>query len=374
MKLVIDCLIYEHKKAPGYESFLFNILDYIFFNREKLSCDEIILVVRENQKQNFQKYSNVFIIREFKITGITKQIFIQNILKFKLDLKQNDVIVFTYGYASIWKQCKSILIAHDLQHLHYPQYFDLARRIQRGLLVPISIRVSDVVIAISKFTKNDILMNFKTKESKIRVIYNDCNFNKFYINNNDDTPGNLMAFINGEKRYLLSVASPAPHKNTITLIKSFISIAKDNKDYFLVLVSDQSRIYEKLGHVLNDENINGQIVFTNHISDYILGLLYNKCDAFILPTEFEGFGMPIVEALYFNALTILSDIEICREIAGDNALYFDSKNTVKLTEIMLKVISGEITRTATRDIVLEKYSYINTSEKYLNLLNELFRE
>ena len=370
MKLIIDCLIYEFKKAPGYESYITNILDHILANRKKLLFKEIIVAVRESQMIYFEKYADKFTIKGFKIKNIFEQIFFQNTFKRSIGLSKNDVILFTYGYTSAWKQCTSIMVVHDLQHLHYPQYFNNARKIQRAILVPISLKKADKIIAISNYTKKDIINNFNVLEDKIEVIYNDCNFEKFSIRDGYKESENLISFINGDKSYFLSVSSLLPHKNIKILIKAFIEIVKENTDYYLILVGGSSKLDTESKELIKKAGIESQIVFTNYVSNYILGLLYKKCAAFILPTQFEGFGMPIVEAQYFNALTILSDIEICREIAGDDGLYFDNKDECKLIEIMEEIIAGNIPERYAREKVIKKFSKSNTSEKYIDLLNK----
>jgi glycosyltransferase involved in cell wall biosynthesis len=367
MKLVIDCLIFEHKKAPGYEHYIINILNYISQNRKKVLYDEVIVAIRESQIDQFQKYSKIFTIKTFRVCNIIDQIYFQNMLKFYLKLKQNDLILFTCGYASIWKQCKSILVVHDLLHLHYPQYFDILRRIQRAILVPISLRKTNKVIAISNFTKNDIIKNFHIANEKINVIYNDCNFDKFMAKNEHDKSGDFELYNN--RKYFLSVSSLAPHKNIKLLIKVFLEIASKDDSCDLVLVGSSSNLDNVSKELIEKTSLRHRVIFTDYISNYKLGQLYQKCLAFILPTQFEGFGMPIAEALFFNAVTILSDIEICREIAGDNALYFDDEDQLNL--YMKKMITIGITPKITSELVKNKYSENNTSGKYIDLINNI---
>lgn len=373
MKLIIDCLIYESKKAPGYEQYLHNLLNYFHLHRQELLFDEIILAVRENQIHDFVKYSPIFTVKGFKVKSIVSQLFIQNILKHKLKLKKDDVILFTYGYSSVYKQCKSVLVVHDLLHLHYPQYFIMAKRLQRAIFVPLSLRISDKVIAISSFTKNDILKYFRINPYKVEVIYNDCNFAKFHKESEESTKEveRLKRFISGEANYFLSVSSLSPHKNVILLIKAFIELAKVFRNYNLVFVGNSSKLDSDSREMISKARIENRIFFTGYISNYTLGRLYEHCRAFVLPTKFEGFGLPIAEALYFNVPVIVSNIDICREIAGKCAFYINHEDVNSLIDAMKTIIESRFEKKDTRSIVIEKYSPKSTSGKYIELLNRI---
>jgi len=379
MKLVIDCLIYEFKKAPGYEQYLHNTLDYFYENNLDLIFDEVVLAVRKTQLRSFEKYSTKFTIKGFNIKNIIGQLFVQNVLKQKLKLNKDDVILFTCGYASILKQCKSVVVVFDLLHLHYPEYFIIARRIQRAILVPAALRISDKVIAISSFTRNDILENFTINPIKVDYIYINCNFTKFALISNDgsETVKELQKFekfISNKEKYFLSVLSSGPNKNLILLIKAFIEVAKYNNEYYLILVGNSTKMDSLLIELIMNAGIEDRIIYSDYICNYTLGLLYSHCSAFILPTKFEGFGMPIVEALYFNVPVIVTDIEICHEIAGDFAQYIDCDNEKFLAEAMFNIILGNIEIRDTKSMVCEKYSFKNTSGKYIELLNKIAME
>jgi len=370
MKLVIDCLIFEYGKAPGYQEYLFNLLDYFKINRNKFIVEKIILIIRENQKKYFLEYENIFNIHAFSIKNIIGQHFYQNLVEKLLKLDKQDIILYTYGYSSIWRKCKKILVIHDLQYIHYPRYFSLARRIQRNIFVPLSIYTADVIVAISNETKKDIINNFKNIKSPIKVIYNYCNFKKFNVKNENNNYIKLKNIINN--KYFLSVSSLAPHKNIIILIKAFLNIVKNYSNIRLVLVGSKKNLPSYIKKLIDDSIYGDRIIFTDYIDNYSVGMLYRNSLAFILPTLFEGFGMPIAEALYFNIITILSDINICHEIAEDKAYYFNPTDINKLEEYLNLVIINKIKPIdGESNLILQKLSEKNTTEKYIEIINEL---
>ena len=96
--------------------------------------------------------------------------------------------------------------------------------------------------------------------------------------------------------------------------------------------------------------------------------LYADCEAYISASLFEGLGMPVVEAMYFNVPLILSDLDVFREVTNNQAIFFNPNSIEELSQILIK---NEYKRFGTRKFVLEKYSSENTSQKYIDILNSL---
>ena len=92
--------------------------------------------------------------------------------------------------------------------------------------------------------------------------------------------------------------------------------------------------------------------------------------AYISATFFEGLGMPIVEAMYFNAPVALSDLDVCKEVSSNHGIYFNPGSFDELASVMLNFTDKEI-KADTQTMILEKYSSRNTSQKYIDLLNKL---
>lgn len=370
MKLLIDCLIFENGKSPGYQEYLFNLLDYFKEHRDMLSFNNILIAIRANQERYFEKYKQVFEIRTFPVTGIVSQLIYQNLFEVLLGFGENDAILFTYNYSSIWGRSNRVLVVHDLQYLHFPEYFSLLRKIQRHFLVPISMHSADIVIAISDATRIDINQNFKNLKVPIKTIYNYCNYNK-YIDKEEENED--IDNIVKNYSYFLSVSSLAPHKNISVLVDAFLNIASKEPNVRLVLVGSKDNLPPSIAETIAKSIYCERILFTGYIDNYSIGLLYRHCLAFVLPTLFEGFGMPIAEALYFNAITLLSDIPICHEIAEDKAYYFEPHDSKILALLLSGVLRQEIKpKIGQKELMMEKFSESNTSEQYIKLLNNLW--
>lgn len=357
--LIIDALAYERNKAFGFQEYLFNLLDYFYINRDSILFNKIILVCDKKEENDFERFSIRFEIKGFQINNILHRYIIQSIFPFSLRLKSTDVILNLSNYSGLFKRSKNILVIHDLLFLRNNLLKNKFMRLQRHLYVPRSIKLADQIIAISNFTKNDIEKNYMIS-TKIPVvkIHNYFNFNKF------DFPKKLE----NERPYFLSVSSSSFHKNTITILKSFEKFCLLNNDFLLYLVGGISHIETQKYYNHLPEKVKNRIRIFKNLSNKSLGNLYANCFMFISASFFEGLGMPIVEAMYFNVPLVLSDIEVFREITNNKAIFFDSNSDDELTKIMLNQ-SEKIKTSITYD--LANFSALNTSRKYIDIINNI---
>ncbi|MHA8053745.1 glycosyltransferase family 4 protein [Aquirufa sp. OSTEICH-129A] len=359
--LIIDALVFEQNKAFGFQEYLFNLLNYFFDNREDLLFNKIILLCDKKEVTFFEKFSTKIEIKGYKISNIFLRFILQSIIPFSLNLKRNDVILNLCNYSGLFKQSKNILVIHDLLYLRKNLFKNFLIRFQRKIFIPRSISLADKIIAISDFTRNDILKNFKIpSQTSVIKIYNYFNFEK-YVFNDSTKRDNLVPFF-------LSVSSSAYHKNTITVLKAFNKFCQfDNKKY-LYFVGSISELTASIYYNQLSPNVKNRIKIFSNISNEEMGKLYCECEAFISATLFEGLGMPIVEAMYFNAQLILSDIEITREITENNAFFF---NPNSFEELYDKMINLETRKINTKTYVKNRFASNNTSIKYIEIINNV---
>lgn len=370
MKLAIDCLTFESRKALGYERYIFSLLDCLYSNRAGVDADEVLIIVRSNQEAHFVQYADRMRIVTIDVRTLLGLALAQNTFRRRLRLSRDDVILHTYNYGSVIKQAKHVLVIFDLQYARLSKYWSRLKLWQRRLFVPQSIRVASKVVAISQFTKDEIIHFYHTDDAKIEVIYIPGDFQR--LHSPAGTKGATV--IGGEPSggYFLSVSSMGPHKNLICLLTAYELLGDVRKGHELVLVGSRENLDIQCVEFLEHSEIGPYVLVTGDISDRALGALYKNCLAFILPTFYEGFGLPVAEALSYDRPVFLSDLSICREIAGTFGWYFRPDDFAELARLMGAVINEpEAFAVRSRDYVAERYSPENTTMRYVELVNHL---
>jgi glycosyltransferase involved in cell wall biosynthesis len=179
-----------------------------------------------------------------------------------------------------------------------------------------------------------------------------------------------------EKRFLLYVGAIQPRKNIETLIKAFEIIKEKNshQDLKLVLVGQKAWKPEKTIWRINSSKQSQNIIQTGGISFENLKILYKTAGVFALPSLYEGFGLPILEAFASGVPVVAAKNSSLEEISGNGALLFPATDEIKLTENILKIIESNKTRnTLTKNAqkIAGEYSWEKCAQKTLNIISNL---
>lgn len=365
MKLVIPLYDFAHGKSYGFEEYICNLLDYFSTNINQIVADDVILVCEEDQFDFFyDRYGNVFSIYSKKCKGYFKRFYKEHRLYKDLKLSKKDIVLYTGNYMPLWGgNHKKMLVIHDLLFRHgeflSKNFYTLLFRMQRYIYIPISLRRADKIVAISNFTCQEIIKYYNIKKEKIQVIYNYFNFNKYTI-------GGKRTIQDIDGNYFLSICAKYPHKDHLTIVKAFELYCENNKNVKLVFVGKlnvESQVYLKS----LSQSIKNRIIVFRHISTQDIYYLYSNAQAYISASLFEGFGMPIAEALYFGLPVILSDTYVHREVSMGLAKYYPCKDYKTLSSLLEKTIKNIDVK---KDVV-KLFSEENTSAKYIQLINNL---
>jgi len=237
------------------------------------------------------------------------------------------------SYSSIFKT-KNISVVHDLTHEFYPEFMSLKNQQDLKKLLPASIKKSALLITISGQTKKDLLKIYGYKgEILVTPIPLSLDTSKC----DDITKVRKKYAI--KNKFVLFVGTLEPRKNLVALMKAFESNAELAQDYSLVMCGKLDWKYEDTLKKYNELLRKGlSVISTGFVDEPTKNTLYENCAVFVLPSHYEGFGMPIVEAAHFNAPLALSDIPVFREVAGLNAQYFDPNDSLDIAEKILKAV------------------------------------
>lgn len=228
----------------------------------------------------------------------------------------------------IMKSCPCIITLHDLIPLLFPQLVPFKNRFLFNTLIKKAVKTADKIIVVSNSTKNDLINYLGIKEEKVRVIYNGVKdiFNPIYdmarIQKVKDIYG-----IDGE--YILFVGVIEPKKNLQRLILAFKCLLERSefKGIKLVISGKKGWFYKEIFAIIKKYDLSKHIVCTGYIPQEDLPVLYSGASIFVFPSIYEGFGLPVLEALRCGVPVICSKRASLPEIVGDGGYLIDPMDT-----------------------------------------------
>ena len=239
-------------------------------------------------------------------------------------------VMFNPGFtAPILASCACVTVFHDLQHKRHPEHFrwfDLP--FWRGLLWAAAHR-SRKLIAVSEATREDLARFYPFTNGRVEVIPHGVDAAFFGLDRSKLEP------------FVLCVSTLHPHKNLDRLIRAY---ARKKRDYRLVLAGLRGFHTTPIEKLIAASGAGDSVELTGWIDRGVLLRLYERAKAFIFPSTFEGFGMPVLEAMAAGIPVACSKISPLTEIGGDSVLYFDPADEDGIESALERVVSDEALR------------------------------
>ena len=324
IKIGIDGNEANVSEKVGVSVYTFNILKYF----SKIASKEIQFVVfLKNQTQsNLPKENKYFKYNVVPGKFLWSQIFLPFALYFN---KNIDVFFSPAHYLPRFCPVPQVVTIHDLAYLYFPDDFTKKDLWQLINWTNLSIKKATQIIAVSKTTKKDIVKNYQINENKISVVYN--GFEKQDQRSNIKNQSDSLKIKNKEK-FILFVGTIQPRKNLSVLIDAFSEFALTNKDFKLIIVGKKGWLYNDIFEKVKIMKLKDKIIFAGHVDDNELVGYYKNAFCLVLPSLYEGFGIPVLEAMSYGCPVISSFTSALPEVGGDASLYFDPKNSGDLLE------------------------------------------
>jgi glycosyltransferase involved in cell wall biosynthesis len=239
------------------------------------------------------------------------------------------------------KRTRVVATVHDLAAFSVANKYDTARMFFNRKIVPAMIRRADHIIAVSHFTKKDIVKYTGYPEDRISVIYSGINRDLFQPIEPDVARDKLQMLHGLDKPFFVYVSRlEHPGKNHIRLIEAFERFKMENDSaHQLVLVGADWSGAEMIKARAAQSPVKDDILFPGFVPLKSLPLLYSGCDLMIFPSLFEGFGFPVIEALACGAPVICSDTSSLKEIAAGRIPTFDPMQPQSIFECMESAVS-----------------------------------
>lgn len=331
MKIAIDATIIR-KENTGTGFYIINLINGLA--KIKDGNDYYIFMNNELSKEFFNFENNNFHIinKNFKnrIFRVIWQFFL-----FPFELKKLKVrVLHSPNYITpLFKLgFKVIVTIHDLTFYLFPEKFTVTKRLFFKYMLPLFIKISDKIIAVSNNTKKDILKFFKISERKVIVTFE--SYPEYYTYNNDSNDQNILTKYGIGSKYLLFVGMIEPRKNILSILKSFKEIDSD-LELDLVIAGKKGWYYKEIELYLEKLlriGIKNKIIFTGYVSEPELKYLYQNAFIFIYPSIYEGFGIPPLQAMACKVPVITSNLSSLPEVVGDAAIMVNPYDINKISE------------------------------------------
>lgn len=335
MRVAVNLLFLLPGEVGGTETYARSLLAAM---QRRGDCPELVLITNAENHDSFGVFerSRVGVRCSNRAARIMAE---QTTLPGRVRRLGSDVLL-SLGYTAPWRcPCPQVVTIYDAQFKRHPEDFRLIERVAHGVLAGAAARAASIVLTASRFSKNEIETHFGVPANRI-VVAPAAPDPAFF----DPAPSPVTG------PYVLCVANTYPHKDTGMLVRV---LAELNPAYRIVLVG-RARKGEPGPHP--------RLLRLERVTQEELRGLYHHCACYVSPSRYEGFGLPVVEAMAAGAALALSDIPAHREQAGELAAYFEPGDVTGMTRAIERAI-GRCGEQAERRETARKLSWDSCAQQ-----------
>ncbi|QNK62111.1 glycosyltransferase family 4 protein [Pedobacter sp. PAMC26386] len=298
-------------------------------------------------------------------------------LRIKRQLAKNNIVIY-HGLSNeipigMPSSIHTIVTIHDLIFLRFPQYYKFIDRLIYNFKSKYACQHADHIIAISEQTKKDITEYYNIDPSKIEVLYQTCD-DSFKQIIQGELKGAIRKKYNLPQKYILNVGTIEPRKNLLALIQALPAI---DPAYKLVVVGKKQTYAQKVGAEIERLDLTERVIFLKDIPFSDLPSIYQLATVFVYPSFYEGFGIPIIEALYGRIPVVSATGSCLEEAGGPFSLYVDPNDTVALAKAINLVLTDQALAERMKEEGLKYAQKFNTStlasqlmDSYRNMISK----
>jgi glycosyltransferase involved in cell wall biosynthesis len=250
-----------------------------------------------------------------------------------------DLLHVTYNAPPV-VSCRTVVSVHDVIFRRMPAYFSPRVRLLLSTLLPLSMRRASAILTLSEASRRDIEHFYPFTSGKIKVI--------------SLAPGPLAAAtpdpeeverVTQGQPFVLAVGTVQPRKNITRLIQSYTLARQRGAPAVKLVIVGRSAWHHSSAHAVAEASpFRDDIVFTGYVPDSVVAGLYARCSVFVYPSLYEGFGLPVLEAMACGAATVTSKVSSLPEVAGDAALLVDPYSIEELSNAIAQVLEDPTVR------------------------------
>ena len=290
-----------------------------------------------NFRRILYDFSGKWDVRSLAMTRLVGE---QFYLPYRASRESIDILHLPLDIIPLLSRCRTVMTLHDLNFDAVPEATTPARRMIATGLVKASARRADAIVTVSNFSRDQIVSKLGVAPERVSVTYN-------AVDQHPLTPRHDWAELAGRlgitRPYVIAFSSLNPHKNIATLLKAF-SLMKSHKRWQLMIVGHLPTRGKPLTRMAAELGIADSVAFTGYLSRKDLTLALHKARALAFPSLYEGFGIPLLEAMSVGVPVACSKVAALPEVAAEAALFFDPLSPENMAATIERLLTDELAR------------------------------
>ena len=273
-------------------------------------------------------------------------------------------------------RARSVFTLHDVAYLLFPEHHLPRNRIYLRTMMPRFLRRADRVIAVSESTRRDALRSYPLDPEKIEVIPEGVE-PRFRPGVDPDLVARVRDRYTLPERFILTVGTIEPRKNHATLVEAYASVRARHPEVGLVIAGGKGWLYERFFERVRALGLDDRVVFTGHVPDEDMPALLNAAEVFAFPSEFEGFGLPPLEAMACGIPVVSSDAASLPEVVGDAGTLVPPRDVAGWVEALDRLLDDPALRAgfAAQGVArARRFSWDTAAERTLEVYRSVMAE
>lgn len=241
-----------------------------------------------------------------------------------------------------------------------------------------SIRRADHIVTDSEFSKKEILKYYNVPEDKISVVYCGVDFDRFKPLEDKELLNKVKEKYGINKEYFLYLGTLEPRKNLVRLVQAYAEAKKGKEDFpYLILAGGKGWMYEEIFHTVQTLGLEQDVLFTGYVADEEVPVLMAGAFAFCFPSVYEGFGMPVLEAMACGTPVLTSKDSSMEEIAGEETVLVDAMSVEDIAKGLVRLFEDVELRMKLSEQGLSKvkeYTWEAGAKQLMQVYEELVKD
>lgn len=367
------------KKRTGDEVVFFNLVKNLAQINTDHEFELFTDITDEEVLEDMAKQLEISGNKRFKIVALkTPNRFSWNFWSLGAHLRKHPVDIYHTQYITPWfvpRRIKIVTIIHDISFNFFCRFIKWSDLLFLKMLIPISLKRADAIVAVSEFTKKEIVSYYNVDPKKIYVAYNSI-ADEFLTLASEEKKAEARKKYGLPEKYILYVGTLQPRKNIPHLIEAFARISDRLPEMKLVIGGNRNahNFDKRIDKKIEKLKIGEKIVFAGYIDDEDKSAVFAAAHVFAFPSLYEGFGIPVLEAMSQQVPVLASDIAPLREVGADGALYGSCENLDNFAEMLYNSCADNQLRSrlilaGTKQARI--YSWKKTAEKTIAIYSTL---